>query len=292
MKRDVPMNTSTRLDAALRDGRCMALVDGRYMAWLLGQNPEATGEPLNRHALAPVLSALLAQWGVQADLQRVYWYTDAQDGQYPQDQVARVVAPHKVDGGASLLRAISADLKRLAERQACDHVLLASDDERLLTLMDEAQLHGLSVHILADESARDLAQLSKEDPGWTRLLAQADRRIVLHSQAMRDLTQARLSQSSGQPLGLLPPPQQTAEDIEAIRPILQGVVDAWWAEEPEDLREDLREELQNSRGIPQEVDRHLLLRVRKVLERTLSFPEKKLLREMIRAIVLGEEAAE
>jgi hypothetical protein len=292
MKRDVPMNTSTRLDAALRDGRCMALVDGRYMAWLLGQSPEATGEPLNRHALAPVLSALLAQWGVQAELQRVYWYSDAQDGQYPQDQVARVVAPHKVDGGASLLRAISADLKRLAERQACDHVLLASDDERLLTLMDEAQLHGLSVHVLADESARNLAQLSKEDPGWTRLLAQADRRIVLHSQAMRDLTQARLSQSPGQPLGLLPPPQQTAEDIEAIRPILQGVVDAWWAEEPEDLREDLREELQNSRGIPQEVDRHLLLRVRKVLERTLSFPEKKLLREMVRATVLGVEAAE
>ena len=30
----------------------------------------------------------------------------------------------------------------------------------------------------------------------------------------------------------------------------------------------------------------------KVLERTLSFPEKKLLREMIRATVLGEEAAE
>jgi len=290
MKRDAHMNSSSRMDAGLRGGRCIALVDGRYMAWLLGQNPEATGEPLNRHALAPVLSALLAQWGVQADLQRVYWYTDAQDGQYPQDQVARVVAPHKADGGASLLRAFSADLKRLAERQACDHVLLASDDERLLTLMDEAQLHGLSVHILADESARDLAQLSKEDPGWTRLLAQADRRIVLHSQAMRDLTQGRMAHSG--PVGLLPSPPQPAEDIEAIRPILQEVVTAWWNEEPEDLREDLREELQNSRGIPQEVDRHLLLRVRKVLERTLSFPEKKLLREMIRATVLGEEAAE
>ncbi len=290
MKRDAHMNSSARLDPALRDGRCIALVDGRYMAWLLGQNPEATGEPLNRHALAPVLSALLAQWGVQADLQRVYWYTDAQDGQYPQDQVARVVAPHKVDGGASLLRALSSDLKRLAERQACDHVVLASDDERLLTLMDEAQLHGLSVHILADESARDLAQLSKEDPGWTRLLAQADRRIVLHSQAMRDLTQTRMGHSG--PVGLLPSPPQPVEDIEAIRPILQEVVTTWWSEEPEDLREDLREELQNSRGIPQEVDRHLLLRVRKVLERTLSFPEKKLLREMIRATVLGLDAAE
>ena len=59
------MNASSRMDTGLRGGRCIALVDGRYMAWLLGQNPEATGEPLNRHALAPVLSALLAQWGVQ-----------------------------------------------------------------------------------------------------------------------------------------------------------------------------------------------------------------------------------
>jgi len=39
------------------------------------------------------------------------------------------------------------------------------------------------------------------------------------------------------------------------------------------------------------VDRHLLLQVRKVLERTLSFQEKKLLRDMVRQVVL-EKAAE
>jgi hypothetical protein len=72
---------------------------------------------------------------------------------------------------------------------------------------------------------------------------------------------------------------------------LQEVVQVWWDEEPEDIRLDLREELQDSRGIPQEVDRHLLLQVRKVLERTLSFQEKKLLRDMVRQVVL-EKAAE
>ena len=36
---------------------------------------------------------------------------------------------------------------------------------------------------------------------------------------------------------------------------------------------------------------HLLLRVRRELSRTLSFPEKKAMREMIRATVLGEEGA-
>jgi hypothetical protein len=57
------------------------------------------------------------------------------------------------------------------------------------------------------------------------------------------------------------------------------------------LREDLREELQVSRGIPQEVDRQMLLQVRKALDRTLSFQEKKLLRDMVRATVLGETPA-
>ena len=82
-----------------------------------------------------------------------------------------------------------------------------------------------------------------------------------------------------------------APDPEVVRAKLQDVVQGWWDEEPEDIRLDLREELQDSRGIPQEVDRHLLLQVRKVLERTLSFQEKKLLRDMVRQVVL-EKAAE
>jgi len=53
------------------------------------------------------------------------------------------------------------------------------------------------------------------------------------------------------------------------------------------LREDLRDELRGSHGIPQEVDRHMLLRVRRALDRPLSFPEKKILREMVRNKVLG-----
>jgi hypothetical protein len=72
-----------------------------------------------------------------------------------------------------------------------------------------------------------------------------------------------------------------------VRVKLQEVVDAWWDDEPEDLREDLRDELHGSQGLPQEVDRHMLLRVRRALDRPLSFPEKKMLREMVRGRVLG-----
>ena len=116
----------------------------------------------------------------------------------------------------------------------------------------------------------------------------ADRRIVWHPQAMRDLTQGRAP--SG--MGAAAPAPTPAADPEVVRVALQEVIDTWWNDEPEDLREDLREELQNSRGLPQELDRHLLLRVRKVLDRTLSFNEKKTLRDLVRTKVLGVTAEE
>ena len=56
-----------------------------------------------------------------------------------------------------------------------------------------------------------------------------------------------------------------------------------------------RDALQVSRGVPQEVDRQLLLRMRQRLTRALSLNEKKLLREILRSVVMGpaptEEAA-
>ena len=121
------------------------------------------------------------------------------------------------------------------------------------------------------------SQLVNEDPAWCRLLAQADRRVLLMPQAIRDL--------SGAPRAPMAPP--AAQDPDMVRTKLLEVVRLWWEDEPEDLREDLRDELRASHGIPQEVDRHMLLRVRRALDRPLSFPEKKILREMVRTTVLG-----
>ena len=277
MKRDLPH--PVRRDVSLAS--CVALIDQRYLSWLLGQTPES--EPLNRFALQGVLSGLLEHTGVPAEVQRIYWYADVRDDVVPQGLIHRQVAPRDADGGASIRAGLAADLKALAERKAFRHVVLATDDQSLVSVIDEAQLHGVSVHILADEAARNLEQLRKDDPDWADLLSQADSRLMLNEHAVRDLTQQRFVRNAHR--------QAPAEDIEAIRPILTDVVQAWWNDEPEDLREDLREELQVSRGIPQEVDRHLLLRVRKALDRTLSFQEKKLLRDMVRGTVLGEAAA-
>jgi len=69
---------------------------------------------------------------------------------------------------------------------------------------------------------------------------------------------------------------------------VERVIREWWQEETPDARLDLFEEMQNSQGVPPETDRHLLLRVRRELARTLSFPEKKAMREMIRATVLSQ----
>jgi hypothetical protein len=278
MKRDLPH--PLRRDVATP--ACVALIDQRYMSWLLGQGPDS--EPMNRYALGAVLTAMLEHAGVSAEVQRIYWYADVRDDALPQGLIHRQVVSRDVDGGASVRAILQSDLSTLAERKAFKHLVLASDDQSLLSVINEAQLHGVAVHILADEASRNLEQLRKDDPDWADLLSQADTRLLLNEHAVRDLTQSRFVRGAQQR-------QVAAEDIETIRPILTEVVQAWWNDEPEDLREDLREELQVSRGIPQEVDRHLLLRVRKALDRTLSFQEKKLLRDMVRGTVLGEASS-
>lgn len=264
-----------------RNGTCMALIDGRFLIWLAQQGSSgAAGESVNRQGLSTLLSQALSQSGLDVDLRRIYWYSDCSDGLVIDDQIVRWVQPHDTDGGASLLRSLGHDLQKLAEHHACDHVLVASDDERFLSILDEAQLCGLSVHLLSDESARNMTQMARTDPGWARLLAQGDRRVVVHSQALADMLQGKLPTATS----------LTVEDMEELRKSMQEVVSAWWADEPEDLREDLRDALQVSRGIPQEVDRQLLLRMRQRLARALSLPEKKMLRETLRAVVAGPVA--
>ncbi len=259
-----------------RGGNCIALIDGRFLIWMAQQGAlGATGESVNRQGLLALLSQALSHAGLDVDLRRIYWYSDRSDGLIIDDQIVRLVQSHDADGGASLLRSLGHDLQQLAAHHACDHVLVASDDERFLTTIDEAQLSGLSVHLLADESARNMPQLVRTDPGWARLLAQGDRRVVVNSQALADILQGK------QPAGM----GFSLEDVEELRQSMHEVITAWWADEPEDLREDLKEALQVSRGIPQEVDRQLLLRMRQRLARALSLPEKKMLRETLRSVV-------
>ena len=268
-----------------RSGSCIALIDSRFLLWL-SQNGQAGGhvEGISRQGLIGLLSQALFHSGLDVELRRIYWYTDRSDGQVVDDQIVRTVQSNDVDGGASLLRAMGQDLRQLADHRASEHVLVASDDERLLTTIDQAQLCGLGVHVLADEAARNVPGMLRNDPGWARLLMQADRRVVINSQVLADALQGRGPVGAQMGVGMV----MGAEELEELRKSMTEVVNAWWEEEPEDLREDLREALQVSRGVPQEVDRQLLHRMRQHLNRTLSLPEKKMLRETLRATVLGQ----
>jgi hypothetical protein len=154
MKRDFSPqdNRMERRFGEHRGGSCIALIDGRFLMWLAQQGATgATGESVNRQGLLNLLSIALSQSGLDVDLRRIYWYSDRPDGLVIDDQIVRLVQTHDADGGASLIRSLGHDLKQLAQQHACDHVLVASDDERFLALIDDAQLGGLSVHILADE---------------------------------------------------------------------------------------------------------------------------------------------
>jgi hypothetical protein len=132
-----------------------------------------------------------------------------------------------------------------------------------------------------DDRAADPARVGRDDPGWASLLAQADRRVPLAGALLADLLQERGPSAES---------ESPATDPAAFRAEIEALVAAWWDEEPEDHREDLRDELRHSRGIPAEVDRVLLLRSRRIFGRALSWPEKKLLRELARAAALGESA--
>lgn len=267
-----------RKQGAAPDGQCIALVDARFLVWLAqhGQSG-AKQDAVNRHGMAQFLGDALIQAGLDVDVKRIYWYSEENESLDVDGQIVRKVLSHDLDGGVSLLKTLSQDLRQLASNKACDHVLLATDDERFLTVIDDAQLTGLAVHILADEAARNMPKLHQTDPGWGRLLSQADQRIVVQPKALSEILQGTTAKDINAP----------QEDPELVRESMTEVIVSWWDDEPEDRREELRDALHISRGIPQEVDRQLLLRMRHRLTRALSLSEKKMLREIFRAVALG-----
>lgn len=291
-----------RLDPAeARQGRCVALVDARFMGWLCEPGTEAEATALApTPALLRRLKASMVQSGLNVDLLRVYWYGDLAMAQPLDDVVLRAVPDPAADGGQSTVRAMSADLSQLARHKAVEQVLLATDDERLWAALDEAQLHGMGVHVLCDDGVNDFARLKREDPSWARLLAQADRRVPW----VADGVSAPAAVSGSGPLAALdwadrqarqergdkPDRGERSERVDAdMQSQILAHIARWWADEPEVQRHDLRDELQQARSIPQEVDRQLLLMLSRELAHPLSWPEKKIMREGVRRIVLGED---
>jgi hypothetical protein len=286
MKRDYFSHSSKdghRQPIDQQGGSCIALIDARFLVWLAQHTQSGPKQDaLNRYGIAQFLTGALAHAGLDVTIKRIYWYAEENESLDVDGQIVRKVLSHDTDGGISLLKALGQDLRRLAESKACDHVLLATDDERFLSGIDDAQLAGLQVHILADDAASNMQQLHQTDPGWGRLLSQADRRVVVQSKSLAEMLQSAASKELS----------QVQEDPQVVKDAITDVIVSWWDDEPEDRREELRDALHISRGIPQEVDRQLLLRMRHRLTRALTLPEKKLLREIFRAVALGTHSPE
>jgi hypothetical protein len=286
MKRDYFSHSSKdghRQPIEQQGGSCIALIDARFLVWLAQHTQSGPKQDaLNRYGIAQFLTGALAHAGLDVTIKRIYWYSEDNESLDVDGQIVRKVLSHDTDGGISLLKALGQDLRRLAESKACDHVLLATDDERFLSGIDDAQLAGLQVHILADDAASNMQQLHQTDPGWGRLLSQADRRVVVQSKSLAEMLQSAASKEMS----------QVQEDPQVVKDAITDVIVSWWDDEPEDRREELRDALHISRGIPQEVDRQLLLRMRHRLTRALTLPEKKLLREIFRAVALGTHSSE
>ncbi|KJS76489.1 MAG: hypothetical protein JM57_01780 [Comamonadaceae bacterium BICA1-1] len=289
-------------------GQAVALIDERYLSWLAQQQPNPPSDGLHRDLFQAVFSQLARLCGAEAALLRSYLYTDQQPAQLLDDVVLRMVPAHASDGGAALVRTLGLELTQLASQGGCALVLLASDDERLIPYIDEAQWRGLKVVMVTDASAQDFGRLLAEDPSWARLLMQADRRVSLNEAAWAALKHGQAEGLSYTPTRPAQPERREFEHEHehehgaalgepahadqqpdgAWLEHVQQVIDEWWREETPHARLDLYEEMQSSQGVPPETDRHLLLRVRRGLGRTLSFPEKKAMREMIRAAVLAQ----
>jgi hypothetical protein len=271
--------------------QAVALIDERYLGWLMGQQTRAIDKPLQRSAFNSVFSALAKAMQPDAYWLRTVLFTDQQPTELTDDVVIRMVPAQSTDGGLGLVRALGLELTQLASRGAIGTVLVACDDERVIPYVDEAQWRGLKVVLLTDESAQDPQKLMQDDPSWARLLMQADRRLALSDNVWQALT------TEGATFSLRTADVELQEDLPSGQPTegnddwrnrLQSVVQEWWDEETEDARLDLHDEMLNSQGVPAETDRHLLLRARRELGRTLSFTEKKAMREIIRQTVLAQ----
>lgn len=276
--------------------QAIALVDERFLTWLANQHG-GQGRTLQNEALMPVLSSLARICGQDVQLLRTCLFSDRAATELLDDVLVRLVPQHSADGGLGMVRALGQELVQIAQRGACGLVLLASDDERLIPYIDEAQWRGLKVALVTDEAALDFPKLMADDPSWARLLMQADRRLSLNEQAWQSLTTPGVSyyatRSPEQTFDMpaLDEPPADLLPTDDWRAQVERVIQEWWAEESPDARLDLIDEMQTSQGVPPETDRHLLLRVRRELTRTLSFPEKKAMREMIRATVLAQPSA-
>lgn len=271
---DHPEKSFNRFASVSLSGRAVALLDARYLRWIAKlEDHDASPSVLSRERLNELVQHALNRAVGRVSLLRVYWYADCDDRLVCNDQALRLLPSADTDGSA-LVRQLTADVQALVAGGRVDVILIGSDDDRLLAVIESAKLAGLTVCVLVDERAQTMPRLMQQDPNWARLLREADRRVIVRS--------SELANSLGGQ-GQSPPEDSSVGGFEDA---LMNVVKAWWDELTDDDRDGLRDELPELRGLPPEVDRDLLLRGKNAMGRALNFHEKRLLRSQARDVTL------
>lgn len=260
-------------------GKAVALLDARYLRWIARlDEPDAAAGALSRERLNELVQHSLQRAVGRVALLRVYWYADADDRLVCNDQTLRLLPTADADGSA-LVRQLTADAQALVSGGRVDVILIGSDDDRLLAVMESAKLAGLTVCVLADERAQSMPRLMQQDPNWARLLREADRRVIVRSGELAHALGGQGGAPAEEGLG------------QGFEETLLAVVKSWWEDLTDDDRDGLKEELPDLRGLPPEVDRDLLLRGKNAMGRALNFHEKRVLRSQARDVALATAIA-
>lgn len=260
--------------APTAEAQLVALVDARYLRWLARQDEADSRDGPAREGWNDWLRYVLSRCGVRAHLLRTYWYADRDDQAVVDEQTLRLVPASDADGLA-LVRQLAADLQALVAGGRVQALCIASDDDRLMTVIEAAKLAGVSVYLLADERAQSMPRLMQQDPTWARLLREADRRILVRSAEWAQAFSGRVQAGVEEPV---------SDELDAS---LRSVVRFWWDDLVADDQDTLREELPGQRGLPPEVDRELLVRAKNAIGRSLNFQEKRILRSFAREQATG-----
>jgi len=275
----------------------VALIDAEFWRWWQDLPDGVSERDAGIRARQTVRDAL-AQARDALQLQRVVWV-----GEKPlvglDDLRAMTVNHNEDDDGWPLVRALSQALFDLAGGGVINTVVLATDDDRLLPAIDEVQRRGMRVLMLQGEEKK----MSDE---WRRLLRAADRTLVPgegRASGPGSGSAARGTDDTAGPFGNAGAGRSHNERNEAMgsgrdRPaeethepptaeVLQTLNESagqWWSDLDDASREALREAIPQSRGLPRDFDRQLLIAAARTLDRQLTVPEKHALRGAARAV--------
>lgn len=210
-------------------------------------------------------------------LLRIYWYDGTNAGPSPAHLAIAYLENVKLRLGfvnqsgeqKGVDALIFSDLVNLSRNGAVSDAMLITGDEDLRVGVQQAQEHGIRVHLLgvqSNESGNQSAALQRE----------VDTRHVLDAETLRRFLRRREFQEGGFSEGA-DDGQQNMERLSDLAVEFSVSLEDW-------EREQIRQ-LPERTPLPYEVDREMLARASEMLGRKLEEAEKRTLRAALRASV-------